>query len=223
MKYSEALRIFDIDSTHAYTMDEFKRLYRKTAKMLHPDNTNGDAKKFVKLKEAFDYLMDFGEFSVGTSFTENKELATTDLGSLSVLTREELMRRYKHDRGVLEKQLNIYQQSLHEQELALNEVKTVVQHLMNDFEDEKQKLQYSLDRRISDLENKFKPTILQKIFFFLPRMSKKEFWDEYNDSVNQYTKKYEALNLSFFKILVATYGEGLNTITLTLEDSKQKK
>jgi hypothetical protein len=222
MKSSEALRIFDIDSTHSYTMDEFKKLYRKTAKSLHPDNTSGDTKMFVRLKEAFDYLMEFGEFSIGTSFTETNELVTTDLGTLSVLTREELMKRYKHDRGVLEKQLHVYQRSLHDQELALNEVKTVVQHLMSDFEDEKQKLQHSLDSRISELENRFKPTLLQKILFFLPRMSKKEFWDEYNDSVSQYTKKYEALNLSFFKILVATYGEGLNTITLTLEDSKQK-
>jgi curved DNA-binding protein CbpA len=222
MNYHQALDIFDLTDTSHITIEEFKVLYKKVARELHPDRKSGDTKKFVKLKEAFDFLGEFSEFKVEVGqFKESTDLVPVDMNQLSLLSRDELMKKYKHDRTVLEKQVNLYRNSLVQQETTISSIKNIVQQLMNDYEDEKRKLQHSLDMQIENLEKAYKPTFINRIFFFLPKMSKKEFWDRYNTSVSQYSRKYEELNLSFFKILVATYGDGLNTITLQLESSKK--
>lgn len=222
MNYEQALRVFNLVDTTDLTFEEFRALYKKTAKDLHPDRKSGDTKKFVLLKESFDYLSEFGEFKVLVgNFIEPKELVNTDVNQLSLMSRDEIVRRYTHDRTVLEKQLMLFKKAFTEQETTINSIKDVVQQLMHDYENEKEKLQYSLEKRIEELEKEYKPSIINRIFFFLPKMSKEEFWHQYNDSVSQYSRKFEELNLSFFKILVSTYGEGLNTITKQLESNKK--
>jgi curved DNA-binding protein CbpA len=218
MNYSEALEVFDLNSLNGVTEEEFKIMYRKLARERHPDTNNGNSKGFVRLREAFDYLREYGSFSPKRKTAKpQKQIVKTDMNSVDAMSREEVVRRYKEDRKVLENQLDLYQSSLTAQEDTMTEIKNVVHKLMEDYENEKIKLQIALDNEIHELESKYRPGFLNRLFFFLPKMSKKEFWEKYNESVAQYTTRYESLNLSFFKIMVATYGEGLNKVSQNLE------
>ncbi|MBC7472005.1 MAG: hypothetical protein H7196_01940 [candidate division SR1 bacterium] len=218
MNYSEALKVFGLNSINGITEEEFKIMYRKLARERHPDTNNGSSKDFVILKEAFDYLREYGSFhEKRKSKKKEKNINISDITTIETLSRDEVVRRYKEDRKVLENQLEVFEQSINAQEDTMLEIKNVVEKLMSDYENEKGKLQITLDEQIQELESKYKPSFFKQLLFFLPRMSKKEFWNKYNESVSQYTLKYESLNLSFFKIMVATYGEGLNKISQNLE------
>lgn len=218
MNYSEALEVFNLNSLNGITEEEFKIMYRKLARERHPDTNNGSSKEFVRLREAFDYLREFGSFQPKKKDSKKqKQIIKTDLNAIDAMSREEVVRRYKEDRKVLENQIEVYQSTIVAQEDTMYEIKNVVQKLMDDYETEKIKLQMALDEEIHTLENKYRPNFFKRLLFFIPKMSKKEFWDKYNESVTQYTAKYESLNLSFFKIMVATYGEGLNKISQNLE------
>lgn len=218
MNYSEALKVFGLNSINGITEEEFKIMYRKLAREKHPDTNNGSSKDFVVLREAFDYLREYGSFQEKRKFKKKeKNPHVSDITTIETLSKDEVVRRYKEDRKVLENQLEVFEQSINAQEDTMIEIKNVVEKLMSDYENEKRKLQISLDEQINDLENKYKPSFFKQLLFFLPRMSKKEFWSKYNESISQYTMRYESLNLSFFKIMVATYGEGLNKISQNLE------
>jgi curved DNA-binding protein CbpA len=221
MNYSEALKVFGLNSINGITEEEFKIMYRKLAREKHPDTNNGSSKDFVLLREAFDYLREYGSFQEKKK-TRKKEkyINISDITTIETLSKDEVVRRYKEDRKVLENQIEVFEQSINAQEDTMLEIKSVVEKLMYDYENEKRKLQLSLDVQIQELETKYKPSFLKQLLFFLPKMSKKEFWNKYNDSVYQYTQRYESLNLSFFKIMVATYGEGLNKISQNLENKK---
>jgi curved DNA-binding protein CbpA len=130
MTYAKALEIFSLSSLHSITMEEFKVLYKNLAKEHHPDAKSGSSKKFVELREAYDYLLENGTFSTGKRRAprHHKELSVADIGTLDVLPKDELVKRYKEDRQVLEKQLEIYQKSFDKQEDTIDEIKGVVQN-----------------------------------------------------------------------------------------------
>jgi curved DNA-binding protein CbpA len=219
MNYSEALKVFGLNSINGITEEEFKVMYRKLAREKHPDTNNGSSKEFVLLREAFDYLREYGSFQERKkSRKKDKTIPISDITTIETLSKDEVVRRYKEDRKVLENQIEVFEQSINAQEDTMLEIKNVVEKLMSDYENEKRKLQVSLDEQIQELESKYKPSFIKQLLFFLPKMSKKEFWNRYNESVCQYTARYESLNLSFFKIMVATYGEGLNRISQNLEN-----
>ena len=218
MNYSEALEIFNLSSLSDVTEEDFKALYRKLARAKHPDTNNGSSKDFVELKEAFDYLKTYGSFhSNKRGLKKIKQLVKTDLVTIDALSKDEVVKRYREDRKTLENQIEIYQQSFFAQENTMTEIKNVVQNIMNDYENEKSKLQLELDDQIYSLEHEYRPNFFKRILFFLPKMSSHEFWRKYNEFVSSYTSKNDSLNLSFFKIMVATYGEGLNKISQNLD------
>ena len=218
MNYSEALEIFNLSSLSDVTEEDFKALYRKLARAKHPDTNNGSSKDFVELKEAFDYLKTYGSFhSNKRGLKKIKQLVKTDLVTIDALSKDEVVKRYREDRKTLENQIEIYQQSFFAQENTMTEIKNVVQNIMNDYENEKSKLQIELDNQIYNLEHEYKPNFFKRMLFFLPKMSSNEFWRRYNEFVSSYTSKNDSLNLSFFKIMVATYGEGLNKISQNLD------
>jgi curved DNA-binding protein CbpA len=222
MNYSEALKVFSLNSINGITESEFKIMYRKLAREHHPDTNGGNTKNFVKLREAFDYLNEYGSFQEKRKSGRKPKITNpADFTAIETLSRDEIVRRYKEDRKVLENQIEVYQDSINSQEDTMLEIKNVVEKLMGDYENEKIKLQANLDGQIRDLESKYKPSFFRRLMFFMPKMSKKEFWSKYNDSIAQYSVRYESLNLSFFKIMVATYGEGLNKISKTLEDKSE--
>jgi curved DNA-binding protein CbpA len=219
MTYSEALKVFGLNSINGITEEEFKVMYRKLAREKHPDTNNGSSKDFVLLREAFDYLREYGSFhEKRKSRKKDKQANITEITTIDTLSKDEVVRRYKEDRKVLENQLEVFEQSINAQEDTMIEIRNVVEKLMGDYENEKKKLQIALDYQIESLEAKYKPSFFKQLLFFLPKMSKKEFWNKYNESVSIYTSRYESLNLSFFKIMVATYGEGLNKISQNLEN-----
>lgn len=49
-------KLLDLSPTN--TKEEIKKKYRELAKELHPDKTNGSTENFIKLKEAYDVLLD---------------------------------------------------------------------------------------------------------------------------------------------------------------------
>jgi curved DNA-binding protein CbpA len=218
MNYSEALEVFGLNSINGITEEEFKSMYRKLAREKHPDTNSGSSKDFVLLRRAFDYLREYGSFQEKKKARKkDKNASIADIVTIETLSKDEVVRKYKEDRKILENQIEVFEQSIYAQEDTMLEIKNVVERLMYDYENEKKKLQNDLDEQIEDLENKYKPGFFKQLLFFLPKMSKKEFWNKYNESVSQYTLRYESLNLSFFKIMVATYGEGLNKISQNLE------
>jgi hypothetical protein len=50
-------------------------------------------------------------------------------------------------------------------------------------------------------------------------MSEEEFWQRYQDKANLYSKKHLELDVAFLREVLTTYGEGLNRIKQSIQDS----
>jgi hypothetical protein len=220
MNYTRALETFELNPTDTLSKEQFQLLYKQLAKKHHPDRS-GETKKFVKLREAYDYLLQYGTFNKEKKpKSQSKKLVTTDTNSLVFLEKDEIIRRYRVDRSLLEDQIQLYFRSLIEQDEVVGNIKSVVERLVHDYEEEKTKLQLALDAKIQQLEYEYRPSFLKRMFFFLPGMNQTEFWRKYHESIDMYSRKYDALNLSFFRIIISTYGDGLNKITKSLEHTR---
>jgi hypothetical protein len=50
-------------------------------------------------------------------------------------------------------------------------------------------------------------------------MSEEEFWQRYQDKANLYSKKHLELDVAFLREVLTAYGEGLNRIKQSIQDS----
>lgn len=198
MTLDQALVIFSIDETqlHYITPDEIKEAYRKLAKEKHPDKAGGNNKEFVKLREAYLIVSSIVQQNTGRA--------------LMALDKDEILSRYQQDTTKLYKTIS-------EQFQSISKIRSEVEVLISDFETKKKELEGELSTAIVDLEAKYKKNLFQKVFFFLPHMSEKEFWQTYHDLVNKQTSKYKNLDFELFKQMAIIYGEGLNQISEILD------
>lgn len=198
MTLDQALQTFGIgeDQLHYLTPDEVKEMYRQLAKQKHPDKKGGNNRQFIELKDAYIMISTIVQQNVGRS--------------MIALDKDEILNRYQQDTTKLYRTIT-------EQFQSISKIRTEVEELISEFETKKQELEGELNSAIETLETKYKKTLFQKIFFFLPSMSEKDFWETYHALVNQQTNKYKNLDFELFKQMAIIYGEGLNQISEILD------
>lgn len=200
MDLDKALKVFDVTDIESLDLKSLKTLYRNLAKEHHPDQ-GGQAENFVELKDAYTLLQE--ELKGNNSQGKN----------LKILSKEEILDKYYKDTTELQVRLDSFQLSFEAQNETLTQVKHRIQNLSKDFERRKQDLQKELESRISKLEKGYTQNLIQKILFFLPKMSEDEFWHKYRSLVDQFSKKHSELDTEFFKQMLEIYGDGLNAIS----------
>jgi DnaJ domain len=198
MTLDQALQIFGIseDQLHYLTTNEVKEKYRQLAKQKHPDKTGGNNRQFIELKDSYIMISTIVQQNVGRSMV--------------TLGKDEILNRYQQDTSKLYRTIT-------EQFQSISKIRTEVEDLITEFEAKKKELESELNGAIEELEAKYKKTLFQKIFFFLPHMSEREFWQTYHELVNRQTSKYKNLDFELFKQMAIIYGEGLNQISEILD------
>ncbi|NJK71665.1 MAG: hypothetical protein HC932_05510 [Thermales bacterium] len=149
----------------------------------------------------------------------NNSLAKPRISDLRALSKDEILNRYFKDTQSLENQIEIYQDNLDDQTEVIINVKDNVKKLLDEFEEEKTYVQKQLEKELQKLERKYNPGLFRRLLFFIPKMSDKEFKQEYQSKVDQYSKKYSDLNVSFFRLMLTSYGDGLNRILMKLPNN----
>jgi DnaJ domain len=198
MTLDQALQTFAIgeDQLHYLTPEEVKEMYRQLAKQKHPDKTGGNSRQFIELKDAYIMISSIVQQNVGRS--------------MIALDKDEILNRYQQDTTKLYRTIT-------EQFQSISKIRTEVEDLIYEFENKKKELEGELNSAIETLESSYKKTLFQKIFFFLPSMSEKDFWETYHALVNKQTNKYKNLDFELFKQMAIIYGEGLNQISEILD------
>ncbi len=224
MDFEKALDIFNLETLEGVSFEQLRTIYKELAKEKHPDKKRGSSKDFVLLREAYVFLSEYGIFAKeqvimgGPRANKNdKSLAAKPrISDLRALTKDEILKRYFKDTQSLENQIEVYEDSLDNQAEVIVDIKDNVQKLLDEFEEEKAYMQRQLEKDLKKLEQKYNPGLLRKLLFFMPRMSDSEFKSKYNSKIDQYSKKYSDLNVSFFRLMLTSYGDGLNRILMRL-------
>lgn len=213
MDYEAALEVFGLDSLQKTTFNDFRTLYKTLAKTRHPDTKDGSEKDFVELREAYALLSEYGEFAEEELNPNALKIVRPSKNALKALTKEDIIKRYYKDTLKLTNQIEVYRGYVAKQESVINKIKQKVQKITADFGTEKTLLKKELRKEIKALDKKYAPNLWNKIFFFLPSKSEREYWDRYNRQLDEYSARYAELNLSFFKLILSCYGDGLNRIS----------
>lgn len=208
MDLQKALNIFEIKDLDGMVSKDLKTLYRKHAKSKHPDQ-GGKTSDFIDLKEAY-LLLQSKVKDTEISYTSEKSIKSTHFdSSLEKLSKEEILDKY-YD---IKYKLTELELAFSQEVQILGSVQKKVQHIVQNFEEKKKRMQKDLDEKITVLEKKLSPNLLKRILFFLPKMSEDEFWEKYNLHVQNYTIKTSEMDIDFFKEMLSVYGEGLNSIS----------
>ncbi|MBB6481932.1 J domain-containing protein [Spirochaeta isovalerica] len=69
MTVNDCFRILELPRTAG--LDDLKFAYRTMAKKYHPDRKGGDSRKFTRLHEAYELLLDYGPFKSGYALKTN--------------------------------------------------------------------------------------------------------------------------------------------------------
>jgi curved DNA-binding protein CbpA len=230
MDFEKALKIFNLETLDNLSFEELRSKYKQLAKDKHPDKKQGSSKDFVELREAYVFLSEFGIFAreqgviqgnAKTSKLDKSLAARPRISDLRALTKDEILSRYFKDTQSLESQIGDYQDSLEDQAGVIVDVKENVQKLLAEFEAEKKFLQEQLEKELIKLEKKYNPSLLRKLLFFIPKMSDKDFRNEYQNKIDYFSKQYSDLNISFFKLMLSSYGDGLNKILMRLPNNSE--
>jgi len=200
MDLAQALEVFGIDEVGELDADSLKIVYRTLAKQKHPDRSGGNSVAFVELKEAYVFLQKY--------FIENPAHGSSNK-KLKTLSKEELLENYYRDTRQLQLRLDFLQT---ETQLALTQTEEQFDGIWMNFEDQRSQLRQELEGIITELQRKANRSLVQKILFFLPRMSQEEFWQRYNLEVDKYARLHSDLDLQFFKMILDLYGKSLNKI-----------
>lgn len=212
MDLVQALNIFGIDEIGELDGESLKIVYRTLAKQKHPDRSGGNSMAFVELKEAYVFLQKY--------FIENP-ITASGSKKLKTLSKEELLENYYRDTRQLQLRLDFLET---ETQLALTQTEEQFDGIWLKFEDERSRLRHELESTITELQKKANRSLLQKILFFIPKMSQEEFWQRYNLEVDKYARLHSDLDLEFFKMILDLYGKSLNKIgkIVTKQEQNQK-
>jgi curved DNA-binding protein CbpA len=205
MDLQAALIYFGLEKIEDVTLPELKAIYRRLAKEKHPDQ-GGSNTEFVSLRKAFVVLKNERE-----KISPKAGEAVIVTSELAELNKDELLSKYHKDTVNLQNQLQVYEKSIADQQTILTNLQDQVKDLVNGFNAEKANLQNSVKTDIEKLEKQLNgETFWRRIFFFMPRMSSQEFWNQYNQKIQYYSELNNQLDTNFFKQMLGTYGEGLN-------------
>lgn len=205
MELHVAQKLFGFDSLDGLTPETIRQKYRALAKEKHPDAQGGSQEEFVALQEAMDSLLRHLEDDPNSHYLQH-------------LSKEEILTKYYKDTKELKDNIVKYEETIDKQANTIVLVRNNVKSLIDLFERQRENIQQEFERDVRRLQQEYRPNLIQKIFFFLPRMSEQQFWDEYQHKMDAYTQKYNILNTAFFKDMLSVYGEGLNKITKDLEE-----
>jgi len=207
MTLKQALQIFGLDDLSGISREDLKLMYKKLAKTKHPDLQGGNSEEFIELQTAFEVLSRYLQYIPNT----NKNLAD--------LTKEQILEIYQKDTNQLRQKIQLFQEQFTQQNQILEDIRTKVEQLISDFEARKKELKETLEKELAKLERQYTGAFWRKLLFFWPRMSEEEFWQRYQDKANLYSKKHLELDVAFLREVLTTYGEGLNRIKQSIQDS----
>jgi hypothetical protein len=215
MDYDQALEVFGLENLNKTTFNDFRTLYKQLAKKRHPDTKSGSDKDFVELREAYVLLSEYGEFAEisdtnnQTSSKKIKNSKALTKNNLKTLTKEDLIKRYYRDTLKLNNELDNYQGYIKKQESVINKIKTKVTKITKEYDIEKSLLK----KEIRSLDRIKKPSWFKRFFFFFQSKTERENWERYERQLELYSTKYSELHLTFFKLILSCYGDGLNKIS----------
>lgn len=223
MDYEQALEVFELEDLDSTTFNSFRKLYKKLAKQRHPDTKDGSDKEFVELREAYVLLSEYGEFPDFTEENPNAiKLSKASKNTLKSLTKDEIIKKYYKDTQKLENEIDVYKGFVENQEHIISKIKIRVAKITKDFDQEKSLLKNNLKTELKNLDHKYRSNKWRRLIFFLPSNSEKEYWEHYNKQLDQYSTKYSELNISFFKLILTCYGNGLNKISKQMQPKNDK-
>lgn len=201
MDLGSALKIFEITDLGGIDVDNLKFLYKNQAKKKHPDRNGGNAKEFVKLKEAY-LILQKEALKNNSSGRKTRILAN--------LSKEELLETYYNDTAKLQFQINFLQEQVEE---TLQETKFQVEEVIKDFEYKKEFTQNEVRKSIEKIREEFNKSLIKKFSsFFLPNVNDK-FLEKCDKLIKENSIKQAKLDMEFYKTLVNLYGESLNAIS----------
>ncbi len=205
MNFKKALEVFGLSNLSEITSLELKKKYHKLAKHKHPDKKGGSNKEFVELRQA--YLIISAEL-------EKRKIEKSSGGtSLKELTKEEVLDKYYRDTQELKLKIEDFETSFKDQNEALEKLKSEVENIILEFEEEKEEMKKKLNQEITDLEKEYNPNRIRRLLFFLPKKNQTEFWAKYDNKVRKYSKIDSEADLVFFKKMLSVYGDSLNEIS----------
>jgi hypothetical protein len=224
MDYEQALEVFELEDLETTTFNNFRKLYKKLAKQRHPDTKDGSDKEFVELREAYVLLSEYGDFADFEEENPNAiKLSKTTKNTLKSLTKDEIIKKYYKDTQNLENEIDVYKGFVENQEHIITRIKHRVSKITKDFDHEKDLLKKDLKLELKRLDIKYRSNNWRKVLFFLPSNSEKEYWENYNKQLDEYSAKYSELNTSFFKLILTCYGNGLNKISKQMQQPQKEK
>ncbi len=205
MKLQKALEVFKYSDVDLINLAQLKKDYKTLAKEKHPDTKNGSSDEFVELRKAY------------VSLSSYLEKIGPNSNTLKDLSKDEILDKYYEDTQEMNIRLENMQDLIQEQNNALVAVRSGVDKIVNGFESKKSLLRRQLEEEIKNLEKKLSPNVLQKIFFFFwPKMTEEDFWQEYNSKIKKYESLDAEIDVEFLKEMLETYGDGLNNISKSI-------
>jgi hypothetical protein len=206
INYRDSLKIFNLEDLTGVTESHLKRKYFTLAKTYHPDK-GGNARDFIKLREAYAYLkIALNDPNFRTS-SDNK---SNDA--------EENLKNYK---TAYEKALNSlreYEQMINSQIEIINQTSNSINSLIDNYNHTNLVIKNWLDNSLSDLDE-INRTRWWEIVISRRRPTKEEYIAEYNQIVGAYNKKTKELDEQFRTNLITKYQESFNAFVNMFKES----
>ena len=195
MNINQAYSLFGLDSDTNTTLEELKKKYKSLAKNAHPDTDSGEHTNFVKLNQAYTTIKDslINETSEQIKTSIDTSIATTD--------------------PVTKKQLKVHRALIDHQQKLISKTETVVKELINEYEDQKVKIDEELKKLLIKLEAKNKPSFIKMVL----GGNNKDFLSRKEKLNKKHQDIKKELDIDFYQKAVSLYGESLNAISESID------
>lgn len=222
MNTERALELLGFADSAELSLPELKRRYRLKAKQKHPDRAGGSREAFVELQKAYNFLKKILESAEDelsklrkAIIEENMEMEEAELERrLRIIDKSELLAKLIES----EKQVVVHQLVLKKQAEFLAHTRDLVEEVVEEYRDKQGALRGELTSILDQLEDEYKPNIMQKVLFFLPKPDYNEFLDRKEGLMNKFQQLSFDLENQLSREIVKMYGEALNHLTATLDE-----
>lgn len=217
-----ALEKLGFESVDTLNLPELKKRYRIKAKQKHPDKAGGSPEEFVELQKAYQHLkkvLDQTEDELAklrkAIIEENLEMEDAELERrLRIIEKSELLHKLIES----ERRVVVHKKILKKQTEYLIETRELVEELVVEYRDKQSSLRTELGSILDIMEKDYQPSVVQKIFFFLPKPDYNEFLDRKESLMNKFQNLSGDLENQLSREIVRMYGDALNQLTTTIED-----
>jgi curved DNA-binding protein CbpA len=222
MNTDRALALLGFESVDLLQIQELKKRYRARAKQKHPDKQGGSRDAFVELQTAYQHLKKILESAEDelakirkAIIEEHMELEEAELERrLRIIDKSELLNKLIES----EKRLVVHEAILKKQSEFLSETRDFVEEIVDEYKEKQSSLRIELTTILDQLEVEYKPNVVQKVMFFLPRPNYNEFLERKEGLMSQFHTLSVDLENQLSKEIVKIYGEALNHLTNTIEE-----